>query len=67
MDRSENKICSKELQDFVDCMYLHSDCVSSGKDSLKDCTEKEQAENTMALECTEKNTKFLQCWRQIVI
>jgi len=66
MDNEPKPICHEKKQAFVDCMFVHSRCVQSGKYSFDKCLELDQQNNLMHEDCTKRYRDFLTCHRQIV-
>jgi hypothetical protein len=70
MDESESstavqKLCKVEQQRFIDCMYVYSRCVQSGRKSFDECLQEEM--ESMHENCRELYKRFLLCRQQIVL
>jgi len=59
------KLCTDERQHFIDCMYVKSRCVQSGRMSFEDCLQSELS--TLPDECAKLYRAYLDCRRQLVI
>lgn len=62
------RICELQRQAFIDCMYLHDQCVQSGRASFSDCFNEIINEKTREFpsECLKLYKDFLTCRRQMV-
>ena len=65
-DEKPKKLCHAQRQSFVDCMFIHSRCVQSGKKSFKDCLEEEQQNSSMNEDCAKLFHEFQMCRLQLV-
>ncbi len=65
-DEKPKKLCHHQRQVFIDCMYVHSMCIQSGRMSFKECLEEHQAENTFPLDCEKLFREFQLCRAQLV-
>lgn len=64
------KVCSRIRQEFVDCMFRHSECIKKGNKTLPECIrlskDKEQDDYyPFPSECHKSFNSFLQCRKQI--
>jgi hypothetical protein len=65
-DEKPKKLCHAQRQAFVDCMFIHSPCVQSGKKPFKDCLEEEQQQGSMNEDCAKLFHEFQMCRLQLV-
>lgn len=55
------KICWIEKQNFIDCMFINSDCVQSGRLSFDECMQEDVPKN-----CSVLLNAYLKCRLQLV-
>lgn len=65
-DANPPKICSLERQNFIDCMFVHSKCVQSGRESFDGCLEQELSSGAIYPDCLILYRTFLKCRTQMV-
>jgi hypothetical protein len=57
--------CWQERQDFVDCVFVHSRCVQSGRKSFDECL-REEGETEVHERCRQLFLGYLQCRRSLI-
>lgn len=58
------RLCADERQHFIDCMYVRSKCVQSGRMSFEECLQSELS--TLPEECAQLYRAYLDCRKQLV-
>lgn len=61
------KLCIDEQQTFIDCMYVNSKCLQSGRKSFVECIKEEKDQSIIHEECRQLFNLYLRCRSQIVL
>lgn len=59
-------ICWESKQDFVDCMFVNSPCVQSGRKSFKECMDEESKDRTINLDCVKLYREYRRCLERAI-
>lgn len=71
-DAEPRKICEYERQSFIDCMFVNSKCVQSGRRSFEECLREHDEHSRTGQgepfpsDCGQSFYLYIKCRRQIV-
>jgi hypothetical protein len=65
-DFEPRKLCVDEQQRFIDCMFINSKCLQSGRLSFEECLAEDEKNSIIHTECRNLYSLYLRCRAQIV-
>ena len=64
LEKEKKKLCARERQDFIDCMFIHNECFQSGRLPFDQCLK--EYPDSIPNECIKLWKAIGQCRKQMV-